>query len=192
MVPQVPGVVAWLLASSCESSPLSPRPERRLGTLVGLPTRRKAFCFPVCEDIMSVVGQQSERPAPWQLELSDFEGKCVLDFKKPKQEICPGCQRIRGGEKAAGSSGRESDSWRKPAASSRRNQIASHTYLLQTVGRGPGGRTLAATCRSAISASICSGLRRPLTALSLRDAGIGGQLFLLSSMWGCVGLSSPL
>lgn len=114
MVPQVPGVVAWLLASSCESSPLSPRPERRLGTLVGLPTRRKAFCFPVCEDIMSVVVQQSERLAPWQLELSDFEGKCVLDFKKPKQEICPGCQRIRGGEKAAGWSGRESVAGESP------------------------------------------------------------------------------
>lgn len=101
MVPQVPGIVGWLLASSCESSPLSPRPECRLRTLVGLPTQRKAFCFSGCEDIMLVVGQRSERPAPWQLELGDFEGKCVLDFKKPKQEIWPGCQRLGDGEEAA-------------------------------------------------------------------------------------------
>lgn len=49
---------------------------------------------------MVAVGQQRERPAPWQLEVGDFEGKCVLDFKKPKQEMCPGCQRIRDEEKA--------------------------------------------------------------------------------------------
>jgi hypothetical protein len=39
---------------------------------------------------MVVVGQQRGRPAPWQLEVGDFERKCVLDFKKPKARDLPG------------------------------------------------------------------------------------------------------
>lgn len=150
MVPQVPGIVGWLLASSCESSPLSPRPECRLGTLVGSPTRRKAFCFSGCEDIMPVVGQQSARLAPRQLELSDFEGKCILDFKEPKQEIGQGCQRIGDCEKAACLEW-ESD-----------HQPHTPPPVCGKTARWRDSRGLA------IPAPICSGLRWPLTALSER------------------------
>lgn len=89
MVPQVPGVVAWLLASSCESPPLSPRPEHRLGTLVGLPTRRKAFCFPVCEDTMSVVGSRVKGQLPGSWNLVTLRGNVSWILKSRSKRDLP-------------------------------------------------------------------------------------------------------
>lgn len=44
---------------------------------------------------MVVVGQQRERLGPWQLEVGNFEGKCVLDFKKPKARDLPRLSEMR-------------------------------------------------------------------------------------------------
>lgn len=148
MEQQVPGIVGWLLASPCESSPLSPGPEWPHPNPVGLPASRTAFCFPGCQ-VGTVVGSGAEG------RLSLAAGTWRLGAV-----VCPGFSKAKGKSARAV---RELGRGRGPATSSGK-RIASHTHRLQTVGRLPGGLTPASTCRPAVSAPICSGLRWPLTA----------------------------
>lgn len=99
MVQQVPGIVGWLLASPCESSPLSPGPEWQHPNLVGLPASRKAFCFPGCKDVTLMVGNRAKGRLSSSWNLATLSSSMSWIFKS-QRKICQGCQGIGKGERA--------------------------------------------------------------------------------------------
>lgn len=152
----MPGIVGWLQASPCESSPLSPGPEWQHRTLVGSrpPQGRPSTSLGVktscwwwgCSERLAL-------SSSWNLVTLN---RSVPRIFKSQRKICPACQGIGKGERA------RSLEWEP--------NWQSHTAP-PDYGKAARRPTPTSTGCPAISAPICSGLRWPLTTPLFKGCG---------------------